>query len=347
MATGTAQQPTIKNKKPAMAGPALGQPQIDPGGGTGVPAPTTPTPTGLGDPGGGTGVPAPTSTPVPPPSGTGDPGGGVAPASAPAVPAPTTAPAGTLTQQAAAAKAVEAFKAKNGGRAPTPEEWNELTRRAQALGWTSGNVSQSIVDQVIASIGGPPPGTPPPPPSTQQVQGQANSRLSELLGLSWGEVDPNSQAIQQPMQAFRAASERAADRQRMQNAIRNQARGVAETSGAGEAQLQQVLENQGINESSYEANLYAQELSTQREALQNAIQLATQAGLQDKARELQQKLGMLDIELRRLLGQGQLALGQASLEQNDKQFLERMGFNYAQLQGMLNNQAIQTILNGL
>lgn len=170
----------------------------------------------------------------------------------------------------------------------------------------------------------------------------ANTRLTELLNLDYGEVDPNSQAIQQPLGAFRSAQSRAVDRAKIANALRAQREG---TSGGGEeAGLMSLLEEQGQNEASFESNLIVQELAGQRDRLTQAIELATQAGLQNKARELQEELGKLDIELRRYIGQGQLALGAQSLNQNDQQFLESMGYNYARLIAEQNNRAIEAAI---
>jgi hypothetical protein len=323
--------PNAPKKKPAVAG-------LD----TGVPAPLS----GAAAPSAvDTGIPAPTAAPVSAPDRVAATGVETATPAAAPTPAPAPAPTG-VTQQAGIAQVNQAMLARV-GHALTPEETQGLAQAVGAPANPDGTYSQAQINQALDLVSrysgnlATPWGELPEsaPGSTTSL---ANRRLTELLGQKWGEVDPNSQAIQQPMGAFRAANQRATDRARLAMSLRNQNEGI--TGGGEDVGLLGLLEDQGVKEGSYEANLYANELATQRTALQNAIQLATQAGLQNKARQLQEELAKLDLALRQKLGEGQLALGARSLDQNDRQFLDSLGFNYASLQGSLNNQAINALL---
>jgi hypothetical protein len=143
-------------------------------------------------------------------------------------------------------------------------------------------------------------------------------------------------------------------------------------AGGFDVDVERVAQQQAEAGQSFEAALMADKLQQQRQELIQGIQLAIGTGQQDLARQLQEKLGMTDIELRRYLGKGQLALGlfstqleaqlererlaqQASqfgqslglqgreLDLRNQQFYDQLGFNYAGLQNQMNNAAIEAL----
>jgi hypothetical protein len=293
---------------------------------------------------------------------------------APTVPgAPTTpAVAGTVDPNAALTQVQSAFQTKF-GRAMTPEEQQALI---QYVGYGGGPVTPDALQKALAAVqqysgslanpwGPAPPAAPAgPAPATQAQVDQATlDRLNELLGLSWGEVDPNSPAMRQQRQAFERATQRGREQKRAALAERAAARGGL-GAGGFDVDVERLLQQEGEANQAYGANLMAQELGTQREALQNAIKMAADLGQTEKARALQDKLGTLDIKLREFLGRGQLGLGLLSAKQRaaeaaagnqqfyaklgaeNQQFYDQLGLQLANLQNVMNNQAISALFGG-
>lgn len=163
--------------------------------------------------------------------------------------------------------------------------------------------------------------------------------------------------------AFNAAQNRATARQVAQNAEAFGASGL-ESSGARLAADRGAIEQQGLNEGTFASAALQQELTARRDQIQRALTLAAATNDQDLARRLQKeladisatiqreslaqtgRLGDADIDLRRVMGTGNLNLGLLSLLENGRQFNNGLGFNMANAEALLNNNAIRTLLGG-
>lgn len=303
-----------------------------------------------------TGIPAPVATaPAPAPTATPRPVSAAANAPAP-VTAPAAAPAAPMDPNQALNQIGTTFQSKF-GRAMSPEEQQALI---QSVGYTSGPVSPEMMKAALDTVGRysgdlknpwapvspaspliePTPATPVVPPSETLAETQLQNLLSTE---KWGEVDPNSAGMQGQRDAFGLAAQRDATRRRAALAERAAARGGL-GAGGYDVDTERIISEQGEKEQAFESDLYAKELSGQRERLMQAIQMARQFGLQDEARKLQEKLGTLDLNLRQYLGKGQLGLGLLNAGQQNQQYYDSLGLNYATLQNLMNNQAINAIL---
>lgn len=163
------------------------------------------------------------------------------------------------------------------------------------------------------------------------------------------------------MSAFSAAQNKATARQVNQNAEAFGAAGL-ESSGARLAADRGAIEQQGLAEGQFGSQLVLGELNAQRQQAQQALQSALALNDQDLARRLQERLGQLnatvqreslaqtgrlgdaDLALRNRLGTGNLNLGLLGLIQQGRQFNDSLGFNIANAEAMLNNNAVRTLL---
>jgi hypothetical protein len=161
--------------------------------------------------------------------------------------------------------------------------------------------------------------------------------------------------------AYNAAQNRASARQINQNAEAFGASGL-ESSGARLSADRGVIEQQGLNEGLFASQAMRDELTARRDQIQRALMLGAATMDQDLSRRLQNELATLnatiqreslaqtntlatkDLDLRGRLGQGNLNLGLLSLLENGRQFNNGLGFNIANAEAMLNNNAIRTLL---
>lgn len=272
-------------------------------------------------------------------------GGGTAGGGQQPAPAPAPAPAGSIDPNVAQNQVRDAFKQKF-GKDMSPQELQWLISQSGYSG--NGPVTEDVMKKAMDNLsrysgdltdpfgqkaGGSP------------TDDAAKKRLEELLKLDYGKVDENSDAIRQQQNAFELQTQRGSDRQRAAMAERA-AREGATGSGGYDVMQDALLQQQGEANAGFKANLIAGELQDQRKNLMEAIKLATESGQQDKARALNEKLGLLDIDLRKYLGKGQLGLGMLSTLLGDKQAMERLGLDYAKLQQGANSEAIQALLSG-
>ena len=213
----------------------------------------------------------------------------------------------------------------------------------------------------------PPPQTPTPPatPTQPNLQEQLSQLVSSQLGQQPGNVTADP-IYQQQTNAFNVANQRATDRQRAALAERAGATGTLQ-SGGFNSQVSNLLERQGERETGFAAQLAGQHLDRQQEQLQNAMSMALAIGNQDLARQIEQRmaaneqariglsqqglnlqgeLGRGDLDLRRYLGRGQLGLGLLGTLLGNEQANNRLGFDYTQLQALMNRSAIMDLLNG-
>lgn len=183
-----------------------------------------------------------------------------------------------------------------------------------------------------------------------------------LLGLM-NQQAPTAQdpSLAPAISAFGAAQNRATARQVNQNAEAFGAAGL-ESSGARLAADRDAIAQQGLNEAQFSSNAVLQQYDRQRQELMQALQTAVAMNDQDLSRRLQERLGQLnaavqreglaqtgklgqqDLDLRGMLGRGQLNLNLLGLMQQGQQYNTSMGFNVAQLEAALNNQAVRTAL---
>lgn len=226
---------------------------------------------------------------------------------------------------------------------------------------------------VTSVIGTPIPGTETPLGAVQNdgkagtettTAGMQNMIRDSLLNLLSQPAptaqDPNLSPV---LSAFNAAQNRASARQVAANAEAFGANGL-ESSGARLAADQGVMEQQGLNEGQFAANAVLTELQSRRDRTMQALQMASAINDQDLSRRLQEQLAQLnatiqresltqtgrlgdaDIALRQKLGMGNLNLGLLGIAQQGRQFNDSLGFNLAQLESTLNNQALVNLLYG-
>lgn len=197
--------------------------------------------------------------------------------------------------------------------------------------------------------------------TTAGLQSMVRDRLINLMDTPTPTAnDPN---LSPAISAFNAAQNRATARQVNQNAEAFGAQGL-ESSGARLAADRGAIEQQGLNEGTFSSNLVLQQLESQRQQAMQGLQMALAVNDQDLSRRLQDRLaqlnatlqreglaqqgrlGQADIDLRQKLGTGNLNLGALQLAQQGRQFNDSLGFNVAQLQAQLNNQALTNLLYG-
>lgn len=155
-------------------------------------------------------------------------------------------------------------------------------------------------------------------------------RLNKPIG-----VDPNDPIIKGQEDAFSLAQTRAKQRNREAMAGRMAQQGYLSDqagSGAFDQGLSNLEQQQGESEAAFNANLTGEELNKQRDDLYRYAALAGNQLSGEESRALQEKLANLDaqirreamaqqggqfsqdLDLRKLLGEGQLGLGQGDLD---------------------------------
>lgn len=269
------------------------------------------------------------ATPPPPPPG--------APPSAPGAP---PAPGGGLAPEAAANQLSAQFQQKF-GRAITPEETAMLQKN---IGWTPGTpITPEMMTQAGALINGysgtlpgaVPPGPPgpagPAPVSGTQLEAQQRVQLMALLrGETPVTLNRDNPAVAAERSHFDRANSQATTRQRLASSERAAARGTL-GSGGFDAGLAGIENDSATRSTGFEAELMKNERQGQIDRLMASLGMTQQYG----ATQLQGQLG-----------RGQLGLGYLNAMLNDRQAGNATGFNYAQLQNQMNNQAIQALLSG-
>ncbi len=226
-------------------------------------------------------------------------------------------------------------------RAMSPEEQQALI---QYVGYTGGQVTPEMLQKALAAVsqysgnlqnpglGGPAGPTTPPIPTAKNIEEQQRLALMNLLqGKTPVTIDPNDPAIQAQRSAFDRANTKATGRARLAAAER-----AAHTNGLGSggynADLAGAEEGGANREVAFESDLLTRERQGQIDRLMQSLGLSQQYG----ATQLQGQLG-----------RGQLGLGYLQALMNNQQANNALGFNYASLQNLMNNQSLMAILNGL
>lgn len=249
----------------------------------------------------------------------------------------------------------------------------EIQQATQIAGYSGqGNLTGDQLNKVIAEAAkltgnqftpwGTPQTQPTPQPQTPDpLKDEFLKRLTEMMGKP--SFDPNDPINAQQMALNSVAQQRTAERRRASAAERAAARGDL-SSGSFDVKVDQIEADRGRAEQTFESELAVRELEGQRSRLMQALQIGSQymsqqqqlqlqeklsmidAQLKEKGLALQDKLGTGDLDLRRFLGKGQLGLGLLSAMLNDRQFAERLGFDYTQLQSLMNRDAMTQLLGG-
>lgn len=106
-------------------------------------------------------------------------------------------------------------------------------------------------------------------------------------------------------------------------------------SGSFETGIQGLNEDASEDIAGYEANRAVDELTQRRNMMMQALQMANALGARTEATSLQRELAMIDTQIK----QQQLGFQYAGLNQQQGQFEDSMGFNYANLLSNLNRQS--------
>lgn len=166
------------------------------------------------------------------------------------------------------------------------------------------------------------------------LQGILRDKLLQLMG-DRGPIDASNDPR---ATAFRNAQSRGLERQRQALAERAAASGQLQGgvgSGAFDTELQGLRENASENAANYEAGLVDDEVQARRQQLMQALQMADAIGARSESAALQRELAQLESQYK-----------YAALGQQQGQFEDQMGFNYAQYQQNANRDAMLQLLYG-
>lgn len=130
---------------------------------------------------------------------------------------------------------------------------------------------------------------------------------------------------------------------------------LAAAMGNQEAQLQ-LTEKLATIDNSLKKYLGEKQIGVQEKGLEYNKQLGQDElalrkllgegglGVQNRGLDIQQLLGLKNLDLQRFLGEGQLGLGLFNGLSGNLNFLDRLGFDYSQLQALLNQRAVETAM---
>lgn len=256
------------------------------------------------------------------------------------------------------------------GRAPTEAEYAKIGAHVGAPtangAYSAGQFqsAQTFADQLATQMGWKAPGAaaaPAPTASTPDPNLPTNTAAQTALQqlIATGNIPSTSSAIDTSTPAFQAQranfdrqNEASTTRARLASAERAAAGNTLGTGGFSADQA--GAENAAADrKAQFEADLYKGELQDQRSRVMQALELATQSGNAALSRQLQEKLGLLDNQLRNeslkaqtALGKGQLSLGLLQALLGDQRAKDALGFNYANLGVNANQNFMNSILNG-
>ncbi len=199
---------------------------------------------------------------------------------------------------------------------------------------------------------------PAPAPATggaaPQVQQAYTDVLNRVLTGPTPEAYAAGAAKGPEAAAFRIANRRDLDRAVAQNAEQSAYSGLSNVGG----RERQMRGKAAESEAQFVGNLTAQRMNDRRNELQQAMQLAAAQGDAAMARDLQLKLAEMDaalkdkgINVQERLGSAdidtRLRLGLGDLDLRKLLGMSDVGFRYAQLQQMANQDALNSILQGI
>lgn len=310
--------------------------------------PEKPNPTPQGGP-----APSPIQPEKPNPT----PQGGPAPGM-PAKPAPVPQGGPDLDPGAAWGQLNSQFQSKF-GRAMTPQEAAAL--KSYAGYQDGGNVTQALMEKATQGIGAysgnlsnpfgaaqAPAAAAPTDPGVG-TNNLVQDELQKLLKTGSTEgmtLDPNNPAIQAQRSAFERRNSQQTGREKLAMAESAAARnGLG--SGGFSADIAGAENARAGRSADFEGQLLGQELQSQRDRVMKGIEMANSSGNAAMARQLQEKLGLIDADIRRTGQKGQLGLGMLQTLLGDQRAKDALGFNYAQLGVNANQNLLNSILGGL
>lgn len=214
-----------------------------------------------------------------------------------------------------------------------------------------GGVGVGVSDPLVGQSGGGLPGTGGGAPGGGQNALNTNvwDRLNQLLSSTPG-YDRESPENRMQLDMQRANSARAAERSRSKLAERAAATGTLSTGGF-DTGVQGIYAEQGRDDASFEADLARDSLQQQRDQISEALRIGAGLLTADQQNQLTERLAMVDAALRQQglnlqgqLGRGDLASRLLQLLLGDRQANDRLGFDYTQLEALLNGKAFDYLL---
>lgn len=319
-------------------------------------------------------APAPGAPAAPPPSPAGMSSAALPATAAPSAPAgvsssamPTTSAAGTLPAAGTYAgvdpgRSFDAASARQHleailGRPMTPAEMQQAASIAGYGG--SGMISGEQLNKVIQAGAGLA-GKPFSPFAAAAAGGAGGStlpagmedqifkKIQDLLNPKG--YDPNAPENVAQKNVMGAQNQRAAERRRAQMAERAAARG--ETGAGGfDVEVDKINADRGMADAAFEADLMKDELQNQRAQLMQALEMGRGIMGDRETRALQEKLGLLDAEIRKMgikqqgeLGRGDLAVRLRQLAQGDRHFYDNLGSENSRWLADYNQKSLRDIL---
>ena len=174
-------------------------------------------------------------------------------------------------------------------------------------------------------------------PANQANQGVDDATRQKLIALM--SQDPYATSVNDPSikpaaDAYAQARNQALDRQRGANAERMAAQGLG-SSGALDQANAGAFESAGQDIASEQANLVTQQITAMRQDVQNALTAGQGILTADQTAQLQMQLANYDKALR----ERALQLQANSLQQQNQQFYDNLGYQVGVEQANLNNAA--------
>lgn len=210
-------------------------------------------------------------------------------------------------------------------------DWEPIEEGGKVVGpkdWAASNANQQLQPQAAAPPAGssvaPTPTTPAPTADWQGLSDQTFGTIKRDMALD-GTVNQQDPAYQQQVQSNQLQTNLAADRARAAAVQRRAATGTG-TSGAVDTDINKVLEQQALQDKTFEGNLLDKFRSQNLQRAAQGLQLgagmltaeqerALRGSLTREGYDVQRDLAADDLGFRRdALGQ-QLALSQADLDQ--------------------------------
>lgn len=261
-----------------------------------------------------------------------------------------------MDPNAALGQVGQAFSQKF-GRAMTPEEQSALTKY---VGYTGGAVDDAMLQKALGAVGqysgniANPFGAAPsggasggdPGVGTNNLVQDELQKLLKTGSTEGMTLDPNNPAIQAQRSAFERRNSQQTGREKLAMAESAAARnGLG--SGGFSADIAAAENARAGRSADFEGQLLGQELQSQRDRVMKGIEMANSSGNAAMARQLQEKLGLIDADIRRTGQKGQLGLGMLQTLLGDQRAKDALGFNYAQLGVNANQNLLNSILSGL
>lgn len=221
------------------------------------------------------------------------------------------------------------------------------TQPGQAPG-TPGQVT-TVPTQVGAPVTG-----------TTTVTDATRQQLLNMLATDPTRISEHDPGLGGAISAYDRQNQRGLDRQKSAIAEQMYAQGI--TGGGVDTAMQGAQQQANEGRAGFVGNLMYQELQNRRDQLQQALQLGAGLLTAEQENKLKKQLGDLDaavrrqgytvqsqlgnreLDIRRMLGLGDLALGVRGQDLGNSQFLQNLGFLIGSKQADLNQNAIGALI---